>query len=211
VKDGTCFGLVECDIHVPESKKVFFAEMTPIFKNIEVGREDIGEFMKKFTVENKLLTSPRRTLIGSYIGEEILLATPLLQWYLKKGLVVTNIYQVIEYTPVACFEKFGLKVSEARRNGDRDPEQSITSETMKLLGNAAYEKTLTNKETHREIKYCSQAETGSYVNSGLFRKMTELAPDLFEVEMQKDRLGFTFTDRVFCLLVRQIANVGVLL
>ena len=48
VKNDTLFGFVECDIHVPESLREYFKEMCPIFKNTEIRREDIGEFMKSY-------------------------------------------------------------------------------------------------------------------------------------------------------------------
>jgi hypothetical protein len=188
VIDETCFGLIECDISVPESLRDHFSEMTPIFKNVDVTRDDIGDFMREHAFKNKLLTGSRRTLIGSYIGEKILLATPLLKWYLTHGLQVTNIYQVIEYQPVTCFRKFGDTVSEARRQGDKNDVFAITSETMKLLGNAAYGKTLTNKSKHADMSYCRGAETTLFINTPLFKKMTQLGDDdLFEVESLKKK------------------------
>ena len=93
VREGSLFGMVECDIEVPDPLRPYFAEMTPIFKNIKVSHENIGEPMRQYAEANKLLTQPRRSLIGSYLGQKILLATPLLQWY----LAVTKIYQVIQY------------------------------------------------------------------------------------------------------------------
>ena len=45
------------------------------------------------------MAQPRRSLIGSMKGEKILLATPLLKWYLEHGLEVTKVHQVIEFTP----------------------------------------------------------------------------------------------------------------
>ena len=113
IQEGTLFGLIECDIKVPELLKDYFSEMTPIFKNTDVSLEDIGETMKKYAEQNKLMSQPRRTLIGSYHGEKILLATPLLQWYISHGLVVTKIYQVVQYWPEDCFKKFGEEVSLA--------------------------------------------------------------------------------------------------
>jgi len=80
----------------------------------------------------------RKSLIGSNHGTKILLATPLLKWYLEHGLVVTKVYQVIEYTPEACFKPFGDAVSNARRAGDVDPSKSIIAETMKLVSNSVY-------------------------------------------------------------------------
>ena len=88
-------------------------------------------------------------MIGSYIGEKVLLSTPLLKWYLEHGLIVTHVYQVVEYNPKTCFQQFGNQVSQAQRNGDADPDQAIIADTMKLLGNSGYGKTITNKDNHR--------------------------------------------------------------
>lgn len=91
IRTGELFGLVECDIHVPAELESHFAEMQPIFKNINISRDDIGETMQAFAEANKLLTQPRRSLVGSFKGEKILLATPLLQWYLEHGLLVRSL------------------------------------------------------------------------------------------------------------------------
>ena len=138
VVDGTLFGCVECDIRVPDHLKDSFQEMCPIFKNVEISRNDIGEYMKSYAEENKIMSHPQRSLIGSYFDEKILLATALLKWYLEHGLEVTHVYQVIEYTPNACFHPFGEAVSDARRAGDIDPNKSIIADTMKLVGNSSY-------------------------------------------------------------------------
>ena len=45
---GTLFGLVECDIRVPENLCQHFAEMLPVFKNTTVSRDDIGPFMRQY-------------------------------------------------------------------------------------------------------------------------------------------------------------------
>ena len=79
------------------------------------------------------MSQPRRSLVGSYFGEKILLASPLIKWYLEHGLEVTHIYQVVEYTPVPCFQPFGEAVSDARRAGDVDPNKAIIADTMKLV------------------------------------------------------------------------------
>jgi hypothetical protein len=54
-------------------------------------------------------------------GEKIMVISPLLKWYVEHGLKVTQIHQVVEYTPAACFQKFGENISDARRAGDADP------------------------------------------------------------------------------------------
>lgn len=89
--------------------------------------------MKAFAEKQKIMSRPRRSLIGSYFGEKILLATPLIKWYMEHGLEVTLIYQVIEYTPMPCFKPFGEAVSDARRAGDVDPNKAIIADTTKLV------------------------------------------------------------------------------
>lgn len=79
------------------------------------------------------MSKPRGSLIGSYFGAKILLATPLIRWYLEHGLEVTHIYQVVEYKPGLCFQPFGEDVSDARRAGDVDPNKAIVADTMKLV------------------------------------------------------------------------------
>ena len=136
VKSGSFFGLVQCDIHVPEHLKSHFEDMPPIFKNADITIDDIGEHMRDYCVKNKIFTQPRKALIGSYFGNEILLSTPLLQWYLNMGLEVTDVQQILEYKPKACFESFGEDVTAARRQGDKDTNSSILADTQKLLGNS---------------------------------------------------------------------------
>ena len=161
VIDGTLFGMIECDVRVPEHLQDHFAEMQPIFKNANVSRDDIGPYMRQYAEENDIMSTPRRMLVGSFHGIKLLLATPLLRWYLAHGLVVDRVYQIVEYSPKPCFQHFGESVSTARRNGDVDPDKSIIADTMKLLGNSAYGKTVTNVDKHRDVRYCTEVGTSS--------------------------------------------------
>ena len=46
---------------------------------------------------------------------------------------MTHIYQVVEYTPVPCFQPFGEAVLDARRARDVDANKAIIADTMKLV------------------------------------------------------------------------------
>ena len=190
IVDGKLFGLVQCDLETPEELKAHFEEMTPIFKNTNISREDIGETMKAYAEANNLMSQPRRSLIGSYHAKGILLSTPMLRWYVMNGLTVTHIYQTIEYTPQACFKEFGDKVSTARRQGDMNQDSAIIADTMKLLGNSGYGKTITNLDKHREILYCDDKEAPEKINEAQFRKLNTLDEELYEVEMSKKKIKY---------------------
>ena len=102
-------------------------------------------------------------IVGSYSGKKILLTTPLLRWYIANGLVVDHVYQVIEYEAKPCFQHFGETVSAARRAGDADPDKAIIADTMILLGNSGYGKTVTNVDRHRDLQYCTEVGTSSLI------------------------------------------------
>ena len=190
VIDGTLFGMIECDIHVPPELRPYFSEMQPIFKNANVSRDDIGPYMRQYAEENDIMSTPRRMLIGSYRGEKILLATPLLRWYLAHGLVVDRVYQIVEYSPKPCFRDFGESVSASRRAGDEDPDKAIIADTMKLLGNSAYGKTVTNIDRHRNVKYCTEVGTSACINNKRFRQLDVVAKDVYEITSNKTRLTY---------------------
>ena len=190
VVDGTLFGMVECDVRVPSELRAHFAEMQPIFKNATVTRDDIGSFMRQYAEEHDIMSTPRRMLVGSYHGEKILLATPQLRWYLAHGLVVDRVYQIVEYERKPCFRPFGDSVSAARRAGDADPDNAIIADTMKLLGNSAYGKTVTNVDRHRDIKYCTEVGTSACVNNKRFCQLDVVAEDAYEVTSNKARVTY---------------------
>ena len=190
VIDGTLFGMIECDVRVPDNLREYFAEMQPIFKNTTVTRDDIGSFMQQYTEEHDIMSTPRRMLVGSYRGEKILLATPLLRWYLAHGLVVDRVYQIIEYEPKPCFQNFGDSVSAARRAGDADPDKSIIADTMKLLGNSAYGKTVTNVDRHRKVTYCTEVGTSLLVGNKRFRQLDVVTDDAYEITSSKARVTY---------------------
>ena len=190
VIDGTLFGMIECDIHVPPELRPYFSEMQPIFKNANVSRDDIGPYMRQYAEEHDIMSTPRRMLVGSFHGIKLLLATPLLRWYLAHGLVVDRVYQVVSYEPNPCFQRFGESVSAARRAGDADTDRAIIGDTMKLLGNSAYGKTVTNVDRHHDVKYCTEVGTSRLISNKRFRQLDVVTDDAYEVTSSKARVTY---------------------
>ena len=106
IKNGSLFGYVQCDIEVPPELREHFANFPPIFKNVNVSRDDIGLLMKSYAEQKGLLSQPRRMLISSYSLENGTLISPLLLFYLSLGLVCKKIHRFVQYTPKKCFNKF---------------------------------------------------------------------------------------------------------
>ena len=180
------FGLIECDISVPDHLYDKFSEMSPIFKNIPIGREHLTGHMKDFVMQHESLKHPQRILIGSMFGKQVLLMTPLAKFYLIHGMEITKIYQIVQYKPEKCFEAFGKSVSEARREGDIDPSKSLLADTCKLIGNSVYGKMITNKEKHKKISYHSDTKMVSHlICRNEFVSLEEIEQDFYEVLSDK--------------------------
>ena len=135
VLEGSMFGVIEIDIKVPENLKAHFEEMPPIFKNVTIQEQDIGDHMKEFLRASNKTFKDTRYLIGSMFATKILLITPLLRWYIKHGLVVTKVHQFVEFNPKRAFSPFEQSVTNDRRAGDRDPAYKVIADTSKLIGN----------------------------------------------------------------------------
>ena len=200
VLEGTLFGMVEIDISVPNcwsevpyhpettlNPASYFHEMSPLFGTALIPFEKIGETMQEHIINNNLSTKPRELLVGVMKAEQILIATPLLKWYIEHGLKVTKIYQVVEYNnPFACFDIFVKKVTDARRKGDENAKGGIIAQTMKLIGNSAFGGTIVNQMNHRKFTYVDSYEAGSKaINNKNFAKITEISEEFYEIEQYK--------------------------
>ena len=98
--------------------------------------------MRSYCEETGQLPTPRGMLISSYFAVKTLLATPLLKWYLKMGLVVTRVYLMLQYQNQQCFLQVTTDVANKRRAADKDPSQKLAGESAKLLANSIYGKCL---------------------------------------------------------------------
>ena len=191
VRTGKLFGFVECSISTPDHLKPKFSEFPPVFKNAQISREDVGDFMRAYCEESGALKRPSRLLISSYSAEKVVLITPLLKYYLELGLEVTDISLVVEYpTARACFAGFADKVTKARREGDQSKDNDILAQCFKLVGNSAYGKSIEDVSRHTEVHFADPVIACSLINKKRFKKLTKYDEDdtLFQVELKKKNI-----------------------
>ena len=188
IKKGKLFGYVQCDIEVHENLRSNFNDFPPIFKNTLVSKSDIGDLMKNYAKEDRLLSQPRKMLISSFTLQNGTLITPLLLFYLQLGLVCTKIHRFVEYTPKKCFNSFVQSAVDARRQGDENPNSSVVAETMKLLANSSYGYQNMDRSQHTVTKYLSDEKTHAAINSKLFKKLDHVNNSLYEVELAKAQI-----------------------
>jgi hypothetical protein len=174
VKDGDFFGFVEVDIETPKHLWNKFAEFPPIFLNTEV--EENSAYMRDLrSLLDKAMPKSNRKLISTFSAKKIVLYTPLLQFYLKEGLIVTKVHSLIKAKPNKCFAGFADWVSDARRDGDADPAKAVIAEAVKLTGNSAFGITGMDKKKHQNVIYATDLKKAKKkISSWLFRDLNEI-------------------------------------
>ena len=90
-----------------------------------------------------------------------------------------------------CFRHFGESVYTARRAGDADSDKAIIADTIKLLGNSGYGKTVTIIDRHRDVKYCTEVGTLALINNKRFRQLDVVTDDAYEIELNMQVVKYT--------------------
>ena len=188
VKNGRLFGALEVDIEVEEGHEDFFQEYPPFFATCEVPMEVIGSHMLSYCNANDIQFKSKRLLISGLKARKILLATPLLQWYLKNKCQVSKIYQIIEFQPKPSFTSFIDKVTHHRIQGELEADKAIIGDTFKLISNSSYGSFLMNKTKHSNVRYLvDKNKVRKIINSCIFKDMQDIN-GVFEVETYKSRI-----------------------
>ena len=151
--------------------------------------KDIGLHMQAYCLNQDMQFDFKRLLISGLQANKILLATPLLQWYLNNHCQIKKIYQIIEYQPETTFKSFIDKVTYHRIEGDRNPDKAVIGDTYKLLSNSSYGSILMDKSKHTTIRYIAdKIKVTKIINTNTFKTLDELSNSTYEVESYKSRI-----------------------
>lgn len=184
VKSGLFFGFVCVDIEIPKcTQDDRYEKWPPIYVVSDLTFDDWSSYMK----DNYLNISQnnRKLLVQCLRAKKILLATPLLQYYLNKDFIVSNVYTAIEYIPMKPYLPIIKSCISMRREGDKI-DNSVLQETGKTSGNTLYGSLDISKFKHKNIKYSSKI---SYIqrkiNSSEFSSINEIYDGLYEISCNK--------------------------
>ena len=147
--------------------------------------QDIGEHMQEYCMHNDIKFSHKRLLISGLKAQRILIATPLLQWYLINHCEIQKIYQLVEYQPFTSFKSFIDTVTMHRIRGDQNPDKAIIGDTYKLLSNSSYGSVSMDRSNHTHTKYMYKVKVTQMINSSTFKSLEELNNEIYEVESLK--------------------------
>jgi predicted NAD-dependent protein-ADP-ribosyltransferase YbiA (DUF1768 family) len=148
-----------------------------------------GEHMMEFVQGNGINLKKRRLLISAMAAKDILLSTPLLQWYLQKGLIVTKIDQVVEFVPSKPFVSFVNDITHHRQMADKIPSKKIIALNKKLTGNSSYGSLILDKQKYtktKNIKGLTNAKMA--INQNNFKSLTELGGDYYQLDTVPSRI-----------------------
>lgn len=156
ILSGKIFGFAHIDITTPNELKEAYSDFPPVIKKQAIGIDDIGDLMKQYAKDHKLMKQKRTNLISSYSGKGITMMTPMIKFLVEHGLSLDKIYWVIQYDEKRPFKKFRDEVTEHRLRGDgyevyiddetgeraarkivgeKLKDSSLAADTYKLLGN----------------------------------------------------------------------------
>jgi hypothetical protein len=214
VVSGRLFGVVECDIRVLDEWPTYFRhpsmtpyqyfeEISPLLCTTDVPFEIIGDHMQEHVRRSELSEKPRRLLVGGMRARQMLIATPLLKWYLEHEMVITKIYHVVEFIPHRCFRDFVREVGDNRRLGDAHPDKAIIGDTSKLHGNSSYGGIIMDQEKFQSVTYV-EGEDNAMLEAN--------KPQVKKSSIQgKTRYRPSRTDRILQLTVCKVKDAPVLL
>ena len=135
VKDGSLFGYLVCDVHTPAEvfDKISWINFPPVIQRMEVTSAHLSSYMKeRVTKENIKL--PRSTVVQTYNGKQLLLFSPIVKFYLKLGLVITNITKFVQYEPHVVLEDFVTQITDGRISAIESGNSALGS-SYKNTGN----------------------------------------------------------------------------
>ena len=115
IRDESLYGYIVCDVETPPDvfEKISWINFPPVIQRREIDKCHLSDYMKT-RVDAENVKMPRTTVIQGYNGKQLLLFTPVVAFYLKLGLVVSNITMFVQYEPHVVLEDFVEKITNGR-------------------------------------------------------------------------------------------------
>ena len=136
ILSGELFGFAVCDVTSDlnfQSEYLSGHLFPPIFRREKLSKDYLSPLMRnRFEKEKKRLAP---SVIQTFNGKQLLLMTPLIQFYDSIGMKISNLTRFIQYVPGKALFPFTKKVVNLRCEATRDGDNAKQL-TAKLFGNA---------------------------------------------------------------------------
>ena len=141
IKSGELFGFILADVRSPQNVINEMQDFPPIIRKLTLTEKHLSDYTKerlKIEKPNEKCFK-RDTLIQCFHGEQILLMTPLVQFYMKKGMIISNVTKFVQYIPSSALNPFATHVTRMRIDAEKNLQRTKGS-TAKVFGNSSYGK-----------------------------------------------------------------------
>ena len=138
ITNGQIFGFAVLDVETPVALIKEYEEAGFLFPLVirrqEITSEYLSPYMKERFVEESAKID-RKTVIQSYNGKQILAFTPIIQFWLSRGMKVSNITKFYQFVPGKALKPFADKVYKMRCEATYERDES-KGNTAKIFGNS---------------------------------------------------------------------------
>ena len=134
IKSGELFGFLVADVKTSENlrKKLAWINFPPIIRRHSIDADLLTPYMKK-RVKDRGFKLPQVSPIQTYNGEQLLLYTPLVIFYMELGLEVSNVSTFLQYRESSSLQKFCDKITSGRCQAKRDRNSQLEL-AYKIIG-----------------------------------------------------------------------------
>ena len=136
ILSGELFGFAVCDVTSDQDFQTDYLSghlFPPIFRKEKLSKEFLSPLMRqRYETKNKRLDT---SVIQTFNGRQLLLMTPLIQFYASIGMKISNLTRFIQYVPGKALLPFTEKVVKLRCEATKENDNAKQL-TAKLFGNA---------------------------------------------------------------------------
>lgn len=190
VQDGTMEGYLLVSAVVPLDLREYFSDVPPLFKKIEISREDLSAEMREYCERHQLLEHPTEQLVSGYHMEDMLYYSSYIQFLMDLGVKFYNLKKFYQFRTASIFKDYLEKMSEERAKAQAEGNE-VRSLTIKALANSLYGSTLRSQLKDTDCRYAyDDKEALRYAGEPLLSSITECADGITEFTMKKGSLRF---------------------
>ena len=141
VRSGKFFGFLVCNVSSPPAVIEEMKDFPPVIKRVNITTEYLTNYMKKQIKHEKPNAAKfeRETLVQCFNAENHLLMTNLAQFYMAKGLKISNVTKFIQFIPNKSLLPFVEHVTSMRIDAEEN-NLPTKGNTAKIFGNSGYGK-----------------------------------------------------------------------
>ena len=195
VKSGEFYGLIQVDVNSPIKVVEHFLKLNhpPIFKHICVEKEMVNPTFLDILEQKKVKFPLEKQLSLCFNAKGYLMTTDLAQFYLEKGMTISNLQLAVEYPRTQPLAKFVNLVTQKRKEATRLKDNNL-QQTYKLVMNSSYGRLGLNLENRRTFSYKKMPSEPSV--DCKTKKINRISPvnGEFEaeyIEVEKPKLKYT--------------------